>query len=343
MRTLIIGDIHGCHTELMELLDAAAVATDDVVVSVGDLVDRGPAPTEVVRWFRERKNAVVLMGNHERKHVRDVLSYSQEVTRVQMGETYGDGVAWMRGLPYFYETPEVRVVHAAMIPGVPLAEQPEAILAGTTSGEAQLKKLLPDGWWHERYDDAIPVAFGHHVVGPEPLVREGKVYGLDTGACHGQRLTALSIPDGRIYSVPARANYWHEVGRRYQVPVLRGKPWATMAWKKLDETVADLEHRPAPDTQAFLAGITRWASELRALAKTFPDRVEALAAALRAEHGAAGFDAAIREHPAKPLLYKTARGRLTEKDIWERCTSAQATLALAGKLGVDTSAITSPL
>lgn len=343
MRTLIIGDIHGCHTELMELLDAAAVATDDVVVSVGDLVDRGPAPTEVVRWFRERKNAVVLMGNHERKHVRDVLSYSQEVTRVQMGETYGDGVAWMRGLPYFYETPEVRVVHAAMIPGVPLAEQPEAILAGTTSGEAQLKKLLPDGWWHERYDDAIPVAFGHHVVGPEPLVREGKVYGLDTGACHGQRLTALSIPDGRIYSVPARADYWHEVGRRYQVPVLRGKPWATMAWKKLDETVADLEHRPAPDTQAFLAGITRWASELRALAKTFPDRVEALAAALRAEHGAAGFDAAIREHPAKPLLYKTARGRLTEKDIWERCTSAQATLALAGKLGVDTSAITSPL
>ena len=343
MRTLIIGDIHGCHTELMELLDAAAVATDDVVVSVGDLVDRGPAPTEVVRWFRERKNAVVLMGNHERKHVRDVLSYSQEVTRVQMGETYGDGVAWMRGLPYFYETHQVRVVHAAMIPGVPLAEQPEAILAGTTSGEAQLKKLLPDGWWHERYDDAIPVAFGHHVVGPEPLVREGKVYGLDTGACHGQRLTALSIPDGRIYSVPARANYWHDVGRRYQVPVLRQKPWATMAWKKLDETVADLEHRPAPDTQAFLAGITRWASELRALAKTFPDRVEALAAALRAEHGAAGFDAAIREHPAKPLLYKTARGRLTEKDIWERCTSAQATLALAGKLGVDTSAIISPL
>ena len=343
MRTLIIGDIHGCHTELMELLDAAAVATDDVVVSVGDLVDRGPAPTEVVRWFRERKNAVVLMGNHERKHVRDVLSYSQEVTRVQMGETYGDGVAWMRGLPYFYETHQVRVVHAAMIPGVPLAEQPEAILAGTTSGEAQLKKLLPDGWWHERYDDAIPVAFGHHVVGPEPLVREGKVYGLDTGACHGQRLTALSIPDGRIYSVPARANYWHDVGRRYQVPVLRQKPWATMAWKKLDETVADLEHRPAPDTQAFLAGITRWASELRALARTFPDRALALAAALRAEHGAAGFDAAIREHPAKPLLYKTARGRLTEKDIWERCTSAQATLALAGKLGVDTSAIISPL
>jgi serine/threonine protein phosphatase 1 len=342
MRTLIIGDIHGCFDELQALMDAAALATDDVVVSVGDLVDRGPAPAEVVRWFRERKGSVVLMGNHERKHVRDVLSYSQEVTRVQMGDAYADGVAWMKGLPYFYETPEVRVVHAALIPGVPLAQQPEAILAGTTSGEAQLKKIIPNGWWHETYDDDVPVAFGHHVVGPEPLIREGKIYGLDTGACHGKRLTALSVPDFTIYSVPSRGDYWHEVGQKYQVPVLRQKPWATMAWRKLDETVADLEHRPAPDTQAFLAGITRWASELRALAKTFPDRVEAIAAELRAKHGA-GFDAAIQEHPAKPLLYKIGRGRLTEKDIWERCTSAQATLALAAKLGVDTSTIASPV
>ncbi|MFN0253163.1 MAG: metallophosphoesterase [Kofleriaceae bacterium] len=343
MRTLIIGDIHGCYVELLELLDAAALAADDIVVSVGDLVDRGPAPAEVVRWFRQRAGSVVLMGNHERKHVRDVLSYSQEVTKCQMADDYADGVAWMRALPYFWETPEVRVVHAAMIPGVPLATQPEDILAGTTSGEAKLKKILPDGWWHEKYDDDIPVAFGHHVVGPEPLVREGKVYGLDTGACHGQRLTALSLPDGKIYSVPARTNYWHEVGRTYQVPVLRNKPWATMAWRKLDETVADLEHRPAPDTAAFLASITRWADALRALAKSFPGRVEAIAAELRATYGADGYDAAIREHPAKPLLYKIGRGRLTEKDIWERCTSAQATLALAHKLGVDTSEIMSPV
>ncbi len=127
------------------------------------------------------------------------------------------------------------------------------------------------------------------------------------------------------------------------MPVLRSKPWSTMAWRKLDETVADLEHRPSRDTAAFLANITRWANELRALAKTFPDRVEVIAAELRKEHGAAGYDAAIREHPAKPLLYKIGRGRLTEKDIAERCTSAQATLALAAKLGVETSAIASPL
>lgn len=343
MRTLIIGDIHGCYHELLELLDTAAVASTDLVVSVGDLVDRGPDPAAVVRWFRARPGAVVVMGNHERKHVRDVLSYSQEVTRLQMEGSYADAVAWMRGLPYYWETPDIRVVHAAMIPGVPLAEQPEAILAGTTSGEQQLKKLIPDAWWHERYDDPVPVAFGHHVVGPAPLIRDGKIYGLDTGACHGHRLTALSVPDFTIHSVPSRGDYWVEVSRTYQVPVLRTRPWATMAWRKLDEAVADLEHRPAPDTATFLASITRWAAQLRALASTFPTRVEQIADELRAQHGPAGYTDAIGAHPAKPLLWKLGRGRLTEQDIVERCTSAQATLALAHKLGVDTSHIASPV
>ena len=342
MRTLIIGDIHGCYRELLELLDAAALASTDTVVSVGDLVDRGPDPAEVVHWFRTRPGSVVLMGNHERKHVRDVLSYSQEVTRLQMDGDYADAVAWMRGLPYYWETPDIRVVHAAMIPGVPLAEQPEAILAGTTSGEKQLEKLLPNGYWHEHYDDAVPVAFGHHVV-PEPLIRDGKIYGLDTGCCHGKRLTALSVPDFKIYSVPSRGDYWVDVSRKYQVPVLRTKPWAQMAWRKLEETVADLEHRPAPDAAAFLAGITAWAAQLRALAATFPDRVERIADELRTLHGAAGYNDAIATHPAKPLLFKLGRGRLTDKDIAERCTSAQATIALAHKLGVDTAHIVSPI
>ena len=56
-RTLIIGDIHGCHDELMELFDRAALASEDRVVSVGDLVDRGPRPAEVVAWFRARAGA----------------------------------------------------------------------------------------------------------------------------------------------------------------------------------------------------------------------------------------------------------------------------------------------
>lgn len=342
MRTLIIGDIHGCYSELLDLCDAAALGADDIVVSVGDLVDRGPDPAGVVRWFRARANAVVLMGNHERKHVREVFSYSQEVTRVQMGDDYADAVAWMRDLPYFYETADVRVVHAACIPGTPLAETPEAILAGTTSGEAQLKKLFTAGWWHEHYTDAKPIVFGHHVTGPEPLLRDGKVFGIDTGCVHGHRLTALSVPEMKLYSVPSSGDHWKEIAQRHQVGVLRSKPWATMGWAKLAEALSGFEHEAAPDTAAFVASITTWVEALRGLRGTFRARVEQIGDELRSAHGA-NLDAAMSAHPAKALLFKLGRGRLTDADIETRCTSPQATLQLAKQLGVDTSGVRSPL
>src|SRR5687768_6189329 len=96
--TLIVGDIHGCHAEFLELLDRAAIGEGDLVVSVGDLVDRGPDPGAVVDFFRTRASSVVLCGNHERKHVRGVLSYSQQVTKLQLGERYDDDVKWMSTL-----------------------------------------------------------------------------------------------------------------------------------------------------------------------------------------------------------------------------------------------------
>ncbi|NOU28148.1 MAG: serine/threonine protein phosphatase, partial [Polyangiaceae bacterium] len=241
-RYLIVGDVHGCFEELRELCDVAALGESDVLVSVGDLVDRGPQPVETVRFFRERAGSVVLMGNHERKHVRGVLSYSQEITREQFraqggDAAYHDAVRWMSALPYFFENEHVRVVHAAMVPGTPFSGQREDVLAGTTSGSRALAELMgpSERHWHELYEDPKPVVFGHHVVGPEALVREGKVYGLDTGACHGMRLTALSVPDFRIYSVPSRTDHWREVKRSWAAPMLRARPFASYSWPKLGE------------------------------------------------------------------------------------------------------------
>lgn len=118
-RTIIIGDIHGCFDELLELLEKVDLQPDDLLVSVGDLVDRGPAPGAVVGLFRARPNSVAVMGNHERKHVHGIFSYAQEITRLQLGERYTETVDWMRTLPYYFENDHVRVVHAAMLPGIP--------------------------------------------------------------------------------------------------------------------------------------------------------------------------------------------------------------------------------
>ncbi len=42
VKTLIVGDIHGCWDEFQTLLDRAALGADDQIISVGDMVNREP-------------------------------------------------------------------------------------------------------------------------------------------------------------------------------------------------------------------------------------------------------------------------------------------------------------
>jgi hypothetical protein len=67
MQILVIGDIHGCYDEFQSLLDKAGLTEDDSIISVGDAVDRGPNTPAVLRFLQEKPNALLIMGNHERK------------------------------------------------------------------------------------------------------------------------------------------------------------------------------------------------------------------------------------------------------------------------------------
>ncbi len=69
VKTLIVGDIHGCWSEFQSLLDRAALGTDDQIISIGDMVDRGPESPRVLEFFRDTPNARAIMGNHEMKHI----------------------------------------------------------------------------------------------------------------------------------------------------------------------------------------------------------------------------------------------------------------------------------
>src|SRR5439155_21151487 len=68
MRTLAVGDIHGCHVALTRLLKQVAPRADDRVIFLGDYIDRGPALREVVEsllGFSGRCGPVFVRGNHE--------------------------------------------------------------------------------------------------------------------------------------------------------------------------------------------------------------------------------------------------------------------------------------
>jgi predicted phosphodiesterase len=60
MKLLVISDIHGN----MKALEAAMEIPHDEVICLGDLVDYGPSPREVIDFMMEN-NILVIKGNHD--------------------------------------------------------------------------------------------------------------------------------------------------------------------------------------------------------------------------------------------------------------------------------------
>lgn len=229
MKTLIIGDIHGCYIELQELLARSGIADSDEVIALGDIVDRGPETPQVLDFFRRQPNARSLMGNHERKHVRAArgevkLALSQIITRDQTDQTYHDAILFMNTFPIWIEMPEVILVHGCLEPGIPLGEQFATVLCGTMSGEKYLRSKY-DCTWYELYKGDKPVIVGHYDYqkNGQPFVYQERVFGLDTSCVHGKTLTGLILPDFTIVSVPSRGNHWSAILLQYrqQHPVTR--------------------------------------------------------------------------------------------------------------------------
>lgn len=68
MRTLVIGDIHGCTNALHRLLDVVRPTHDDILITLGDYVDRGPDSRGVIDTLIQLESQTQLkplIGNHE--------------------------------------------------------------------------------------------------------------------------------------------------------------------------------------------------------------------------------------------------------------------------------------
>src|SRR3954466_11380231 len=116
-RIIVIGDVHGCYREAVDLLASLAVTTDDRVIFAGDLVDRGPKPRECVELAMKHE---CILGNHEEKHLAS--SHHHEETRKELrAEHY----AYFKKLPTFIRIPECNavVVHAGVMPNVAIEAQ----------------------------------------------------------------------------------------------------------------------------------------------------------------------------------------------------------------------------
>jgi len=65
-RSFVIGDIHGNYKPMMELFRKVRFDYEnDLLISLGDLVDRGPEPVKVVEELMKLRNFIYILGNHD--------------------------------------------------------------------------------------------------------------------------------------------------------------------------------------------------------------------------------------------------------------------------------------
>ena len=221
MNTFVIGDIHGCFTELQELLDKAGILDDDLIIALGDIVDRGPDSVQVLDFFCNNPTRLTLMGNHERKHVRGArhevrLALSQIISREEFGPAYPQALERMGSFPLYIDLPVAVLVHGYLEPGILLEQQRDTVLCGTMSGDHYLRNRYAQPWY-ALYDGDKPVIVGHHdhLRNGQAFVYQDRVYCLDTSCVHGGTLTGLLLPEFKLVSVPSRRDYWSEVRRAY--------------------------------------------------------------------------------------------------------------------------------
>jgi serine/threonine protein phosphatase 1 len=311
MRTIVIGDIHGCYRELLELLTTVKITEADRLISLGDIVDRGSDSVRVYDFLKNRPNTIVLMGNHERKHLKQTLSYAQEIVKLQFGDRYQEFLDWVAKLPYYYEIESAICVHAAIEPEIAIELQKEEVLCGCTAGEKYLTRQYNNTYWNELYTGKKPVIFGHHVVGDEPLIIDSKVYGIDTGACHGGKLTAVIIPSFEIIQVRAERDYWQAELVKWQVPVMMAKPWETYQWQKIRAICDEFRDTRNPELRAFIADKESWMAELLDLAPIAIEKVSVKLANLITIYGADNFKKQVTSYSYAALLFKANSGNLT--------------------------------
>ncbi|MDX5436532.1 MAG: metallophosphoesterase [Pontibacter sp.] len=238
----VIGDVHGCFDELMELLrqlsyevhyDADAekykVKTPDSckLVFVGDLVDRGPNSPEVLRLVMdmvEQGIAYCVSGNHDDKLHRMLLGrnvkirHGLELTKEQLeryDQAFCDRVKDFLGkLPHHVILDEGRLVvaHAGLeerLHGRNTKGVRELCLYGPTTGETDEKGLPIRLDWAADYCGKAIVVYGHTPV-HVPSWRNNTI-NIDTGCVFGGSLTALMYPNHILTSVNAFEVYAESV------------------------------------------------------------------------------------------------------------------------------------
>jgi serine/threonine protein phosphatase 1 len=215
--TIAIGDIHGCLTELDNLLDLIDFAYQaGTIIFLGDYVDRGPDSAGVVRRVMNGPQSpdwrwIALMGNHERLMV-DALAGAddngfwlhnggEETLQSYRGRVPADHLLWLRQLPLIHVDAYRIFAHAGLDRRLKLDMQTVETLLW--------RRPLPE----DDHGDFFGRHFCHgHTPRDENPITRGQRSNIDSGCVFGDRLTAAVFDD----AVPGGPTRFLSVDSRYR-------------------------------------------------------------------------------------------------------------------------------
>lgn len=222
-RYLIFGDIHGRMDQVMDCLNKANYdSAKDIVMSVGDMIDRGPDSIAVVNNFKGHENWYSILGNHE--HMVLTPDYNN-IWLSNGGITTLDELVYyhisisefqtqLNSFPYVIyvgdvaDTNSFRLVHGEF----PLV--PDDVLYASLKAASPTSKLVENSVWsrlvienrHNKYKLAqakrtltssqIMTTFSGHSIVPD-VYNIGCRYYIDTGM---KKLTLIDAHTKEIWS-----------------------------------------------------------------------------------------------------------------------------------------------
>ncbi|HYL18685.1 MAG TPA: polynucleotide kinase-phosphatase, partial [Burkholderiales bacterium] len=236
----IIGDVHGCIDELIQLLDELGYRIEREgsefrvtpppgrkAIFVGDLVDRGPGIPGVLRLVSGMVKAgtgLCVVGNHEAKLLKALrgrnvkISHGLAESLAQLEAEppeFRESVAqFLDGLlsHFVLDDGKLVVAHAGLkaeLQGRSSGGVREFAMYGETTGEIDDFGLPVRYNWAADYRGKATVVYGHTPV-PDAEWLNNTVC-IDTGCVYGGRLTALRYPERELVSVAAARVYFEPI------------------------------------------------------------------------------------------------------------------------------------
>ncbi|MBU07827.1 MAG: hypothetical protein CME13_07635 [Gemmatimonadetes bacterium] len=220
VRTIFVGDLHGCAAEFEALLEAVSFDRSTCrLLLTGDAFSRGPEPHRVWELILDT-GAEMVLGNHDARLLQqfeandegDSPTFKKPDQRIcfdALLPIVDALLPWLKAIPLKIDEPSFLLVHAGV--------HPVDSVEGTSRDEfLTIRTWPPTGGiegprWHDVIDPLAdhPIIFGHDAPGGLVVKRPSQeqppwAVGLDSGCIYGGALSAYLLDEARVVQVPSQ-------------------------------------------------------------------------------------------------------------------------------------------